>query len=211
MTQAELADKLGVTNKAVSKWETGEAMPETAQLVPLSQIFGVTVDELLKGERNKNGEKQENEEWIDEAKKHLFTRGKDDKKTLFDVVGGAVCSALFFICTAAYLILGALTNLWHPYWIMIPVGALSCGIIGIIFDMCNRRKREEKLRRGENPFIGGACGLIILSCLITYLLLGALLNAWHPYWIIVVTGALVCGALGTVGEVLKKKGDGDED
>lgn len=48
-TQAELADKLGVTNKAVSKWETGEAFPETAQLVPLADIFGVTTDELLRG------------------------------------------------------------------------------------------------------------------------------------------------------------------
>lgn len=52
MTQQELADMLGITNKAVSKWETGEAFPETAQLVPLATIFGVTVDELLRGERN---------------------------------------------------------------------------------------------------------------------------------------------------------------
>ena len=37
MTQAELAQTLGVTNKAVSKWETGEAMPETAQLLPISR------------------------------------------------------------------------------------------------------------------------------------------------------------------------------
>ena len=51
MTQQELADRLHITNKAVSKWETGEAFPETAQLIPLATIFGVTVDELLRGER----------------------------------------------------------------------------------------------------------------------------------------------------------------
>ncbi len=39
MTQAELAEKLGVSNKAVSKWETNEAMPETGLLVPISRIF----------------------------------------------------------------------------------------------------------------------------------------------------------------------------
>ena len=50
MTQQELADKLCVTNRAVSKWETGETFPETAQLVPLANTFGVTVDELLRGE-----------------------------------------------------------------------------------------------------------------------------------------------------------------
>lgn len=44
MTQAELAQLLGVTNKAVSKWETGEAMPETSLLIPIARIFGVSVD-----------------------------------------------------------------------------------------------------------------------------------------------------------------------
>ncbi|HOK81223.1 MAG TPA: helix-turn-helix transcriptional regulator [Clostridia bacterium] len=52
MTQTELADLLGVTNKAVSKWETGESYPETSLLVPIANVFGITVDELLRGERN---------------------------------------------------------------------------------------------------------------------------------------------------------------
>jgi len=51
MTQTDLADKLDLTNKAVSKWETGETMPETSQLIPISKIFNVTVDELLNGQR----------------------------------------------------------------------------------------------------------------------------------------------------------------
>jgi len=54
MTQAELAERLSVTNKAVSKWETGEAMPESNLLLPIARIFGVTVDELLDGKRREN-------------------------------------------------------------------------------------------------------------------------------------------------------------
>ena len=65
MTQQELAEKLNITNKAVSKWETGEAFPETAQLVPLADIFGVTVDELLRGKRS--AEKSTGEGSIDSA------------------------------------------------------------------------------------------------------------------------------------------------
>ena len=65
MTQQELAEKLNITNKAVSKWETGEAFPETAQLVPLADIFGVTVDELLRGKRS--AEKSVGEGSIDSA------------------------------------------------------------------------------------------------------------------------------------------------
>lgn len=56
VTQAQLADELGLTNKAVSKWETGEAYPETAQLLPLASYFGVTTDELLKGRRESAGQ-----------------------------------------------------------------------------------------------------------------------------------------------------------
>ena len=50
-TQTELADKLGVTNQAVSKWENGDSFPDTGMLVPLAELFGVSVDELLKGKR----------------------------------------------------------------------------------------------------------------------------------------------------------------
>ena len=52
MTQQNLADKLDITNKAVSKWETGEGYPDICVLPPLAEIFKVTVDELLKGEKN---------------------------------------------------------------------------------------------------------------------------------------------------------------
>ena len=52
MTQQNIADKLDITNKAVSKWETGEGYPEISMLPALAEILEVTVDELLKGEKN---------------------------------------------------------------------------------------------------------------------------------------------------------------
>lgn len=51
LTQKELAEKLGVTNKAVSKWETGGGMPDVSVLETLAGVLEVSVDELLKGER----------------------------------------------------------------------------------------------------------------------------------------------------------------
>jgi transcriptional regulator with XRE-family HTH domain len=47
MTQAGLADKLNYSDKAVSKWERGESVPDVLTLVELSKLFGVTVDALL--------------------------------------------------------------------------------------------------------------------------------------------------------------------
>lgn len=60
LTQSELGDKLGLTDKAISRWENGESYPETGQLVPLSNIFNITVDELLKGERKVKPEELNN-------------------------------------------------------------------------------------------------------------------------------------------------------
>ena len=48
MTQAEMAERLGVTNKAVSKWETGKSKPTTNTLRKMAALFGLSVDELLK-------------------------------------------------------------------------------------------------------------------------------------------------------------------
>ncbi len=51
LTQAQLAEKLNVTDKAVSRWETGKGMPDSSLLVPLADILGITVSELLTGEK----------------------------------------------------------------------------------------------------------------------------------------------------------------
>ena len=50
-TQKELADKLFLSNKAISKWETGASMPDTALLIPLADLLGITVTELLTCQR----------------------------------------------------------------------------------------------------------------------------------------------------------------
>lgn len=54
MTQAELADRIGVGSKAVSKWETGKGLPDSTLLQPLAQALGVSVIELLQGQHITN-------------------------------------------------------------------------------------------------------------------------------------------------------------
>ena len=50
MTQTELAEQIGVSNKAVSKWETGKGLPDLSLIQPLAQALGVSVIELMNGE-----------------------------------------------------------------------------------------------------------------------------------------------------------------
>lgn len=49
LTQVQLAEKLGITDRAVSKWETGKSLPDSSIMLELSGILGITVNELLSG------------------------------------------------------------------------------------------------------------------------------------------------------------------
>ena len=51
LTQAQLGEKLGVTDRAVSKWETGRSMPDSSIMLELCGLLDITVNELLTGER----------------------------------------------------------------------------------------------------------------------------------------------------------------
>ena len=56
LTQAELAEKIGVSSKTISKWETAKGLPDISLLQPLAQALGISVIELMNGEHvtNKN-------------------------------------------------------------------------------------------------------------------------------------------------------------
>ena len=59
LSQEELAEKIGVSRQAVSKWERAEASPDTDNLIELSKIYGVTLDEMMLGERPAPEEKSD--------------------------------------------------------------------------------------------------------------------------------------------------------
>ena len=75
MTQQQLAEKIGVSFKTVSKWETGRGMPELSTLKPLSDELGITINELL------NGEKIKKEEYLNKLEENMIaTIDYSDKK-----------------------------------------------------------------------------------------------------------------------------------
>ena len=59
MTQEQLAEKLGVTSKTVSRWENGNYMPDNSLLIPLSEELGITLNDLLSGEKVEKEKYQE--------------------------------------------------------------------------------------------------------------------------------------------------------
>ena len=74
LTQKELAEKLGVTDKAVSKWETGKCYPDIETIEKISRLFDVSINELL------NGEKILPEKAREEADKTIIQVMKNEKK-----------------------------------------------------------------------------------------------------------------------------------
>ena len=59
LSQEELAEKLGVSRQAVSKWERGEASPDTDNLIALAKLYGLSLDELIFGERKESAQSEE--------------------------------------------------------------------------------------------------------------------------------------------------------
>ena len=76
LNQKQLAEKLGVTDKAVSKWETGRSAPDIALLEPLAKELGVSVVEILQGE------KIEEENFPAVSDEVVVTTMKKDRKKL---------------------------------------------------------------------------------------------------------------------------------
>lgn len=70
LTQAQLADKLGITDRAVSKWETGKSLPDASIMLELCGILKITVNDLLSGEvvTMENYQKQSEEMLIEMVK-----------------------------------------------------------------------------------------------------------------------------------------------
>lgn len=94
MTQQEVADILNVSNKTVSKWERDEGCPEIMMLPAISELFGITVDELLRGERILNNETKDIK--TEKRAKYIFDRGltKFTNYSIIAIALGAVATII---------------------------------------------------------------------------------------------------------------------
>ena len=89
MTQLELAEKLNYSDKAVSKWERGDSVPDVAVLKDIADLFGVTVDYLLKEDHT-----------AEEEAVRLETR---EKKRNHQIIAALVAVVIWLIATAVFV------------------------------------------------------------------------------------------------------------
>lgn len=119
LTQAQLAEKLNITDRAVSKWETGKSMPDSSIMLELCEILGITVNDLLSGtEVNvENYEKRAEEHLI--ALKRKEEHNMINKKMIAILFSGTLFLGIMICLICNIAISGKLT------WSLIP----ACSIV----------------------------------------------------------------------------------
>lgn len=115
LTQAELADKMGYTDKAISKWERAESIPDVVTLKRVADIFGVTLNYLVEEEHPK-------------GKKDVSRRVKNNRLVISLLAAGAV----WFLATVlfVYLQLYGLQDTWLVFISAVP----SSMIVLLVFN-----------------------------------------------------------------------------
>lgn len=128
MTQRQLAEALGISDKTISKWETGKGLPEAGFMTPLSEILGITVNELLTGERIPEAEYRERAEETMVALAEVKTEVENVKKNVASMKHRLEHSAETGITFGAVL---AMVISYHAYS---SIGwAILHGILGWIY------------------------------------------------------------------------------
>ena len=128
LTQLELAEKLNYSDKAVSKWERGESIPDVTVLKSISELFGVTVDYLLSEEHSD------------------FTENKKFKNKLrlqnYGFITGMSIISVWLIATMLVVISYTVFNEIGAFWLAFVYSVPASLIIWLVFNSVwfNRRR-----------------------------------------------------------------------
>ena len=198
-SQEELADHLGVSRQAVSKWERGEASPDTDNLIALADLYGITLDELIKGGAQAQSQERtvrfEGGIYVDDPKHgthvHVGKQGvyvQADSTVYHDSrKDGPIAWWYAFpfpvFAIAAYLVFG-LMNIcggWAAGWLVLLTIPLYYSLVSAI--------------ARKNP--ANFAYPVLVAML--YLYVGLFHHIWHPSWWVFLTIPLyywICGLFG---------------
>lgn len=127
-TQASLGEKLGITDRAVSKWENGKSMPDISIMMELCELLNINVNELLTGERlSMENYKQKAEENLLELQNQEELNNK--KLLMLETVIGYLSSIAFLVMIFAASF--AVENIW--WRLVLIVAGMAIFVVGIIY------------------------------------------------------------------------------
>lgn len=124
-TQKELAQKLLISDKAISKWETGVSFPDTGLLVPLADLFGVTVTELLMCERMEKKETIDAEQ-VENIVKTAIAYSEEKSARAYQAKNRW---PMIYLCSVAAGILGVMFHFTHQFHSETLITAVVLGAV----------------------------------------------------------------------------------
>lgn len=149
LTQQQVADKLNVSNKTVSKWECNEGYPEISMLPVIAELYSVSVDELLRGEKMTKAFYEEKSD-VKSAERIKFLIEKAIVKFTNNSIVSIVLSGVALIM--AYIICDIIYNynvLWFGYAIILVLCAVSIAVSLIAFNNFVSGLRSEYIAEKE--------------------------------------------------------------
>lgn len=127
MTQSKLAEKLGVTDGAISKWENGNCMPDSGIIADLCKILNVTINDLFSGEIV---DMKDNEKKLEENLLEITKLKQDREKQLMnlEIFIGILVAIVFLICA----FVASFVNIENIYKILLVVLGLILFLVGCV-------------------------------------------------------------------------------
>lgn len=129
LTQSGLAEKLGITDRAVSKWERGKSLPDASLMLDLCGMLGISVNDLLSGERLKMD--NYNKELENKLLEMVKEKERKDKQLLG--LEWVVGSLSVFILLASTIVASYAPNLQEWVRVLIVLAGLIPCMIGVCF------------------------------------------------------------------------------
>lgn len=172
MTQKELAEQLGIGDKAVSKWECGRGMPDNSIMLPLCSLLGINVNELLMGEslavENYNESSEDIILTLMEEKESL--KKKNKKNLLSCILMVLLTAVLFFIIVMPIQVWHSWVYFFDPLTfvmdpILVLVMLLATGNVKVFFQSFSLIRKEDADRNRLVSSLG-AVKLAIASFLL---------------------------------------------
>ena len=202
MSQDTLAEMIGVTRQTISKWETDQSTPEFNKILPLCEVFGITTDELIKGE--KSFEKIEDKEQY----KTYYNEKRNKKKAI------AMSISVFLYCIGAfsvpYMIETLQYNSSHAVMITTTLWTIATVILIYFFVSHPKEKKEvrKELHTQENKKVESIIIQVMASLfLLSYIIISFVTMAWHITWILWIVFVVVVTIIKLILEL--KKGEND--
>lgn len=175
LSQEEVADKLNVTRQTISKWETNQSTPDFDKIKPLCELYGITADELLTGEKKEKEQEPLNKQ--------------DIKK---ERANGIAAGVLFYFIALVWIMISIPVLFMNPV-LAAAIFILLCGIATykIIYTCMVYKKDKTKEETEKNPIIKRINNIIDILCFTIYMLVSFYTMAWHITWIIFIIDGLL--------------------